>query len=79
MDVPLRWLVDQCDHLISQSDRSPQKLPGKTVRYNNGILRQKGSKFDLSLDLPETATRDAFALELEQLLAKYGSFESKEA
>lgn len=78
-DVPLRWLVDQCAHLINSSDRPPQKTMGKTVRYNNGTLRQKGSKFDLSLDLPEAATRDAFAFELEQLLAKYGSFESKEA
>ncbi len=78
-DVPLRWLVDQCAHLINSAGRTPQKTIGKTVRYNNGTLRQKGSRFDLSLDLPETTARDAFALELEQLLAKYGSFESKDA
>lgn len=78
-DVPLRWLVDQCANLINSSGRAPQKTLGKTVRYNNGTLRQKGSKFDLSLDLPEAAARESFALELEQLLAKYGSFEDKEA
>ena len=77
-DVPLRWLVDQCANLINNSARGPQKTIGKTVRYNNGTLRQKGSKFDLSLDLPEVAARESFALELEQLLAKYGSFENKE-
>jgi len=78
-DVPLRWLVDQCANLINSAGRSPHKSIGKTVRYNNGTLRQKGSKFDLSLDLPDHLAREAFAAELEQLLAKYGSMESKEA
>ena len=77
-DVPLRWLVDQCANLTSNAGRNHQKTVGKTVRYNNGTLRQKGSKFDLSLDLPDVAARDSFAYELEQLLQKYGSFESTE-
>ena len=77
-DVPLRWLVDQCAQLMNSSGRPSQKTVGKTVRYNNGTLRQKGNSFDLSLELPEAAARDAFAFELEQLLAKYGSLESKE-
>lgn len=77
-DVPLRWLVDQGANLINSSGRVPQKTMGKTVRYNNGTLRQKGSKFDLSLDLPDSGARESFAMELEQLLAKYGSFEDKE-
>lgn len=78
-DVPLRWLVDQCAQIINSAGRTPIKSIGKTVRYDNGTLRQKGSKFDLSLDLPDATSREAFSLELEQLLAKYGSLEHKEA
>ena len=77
-DVPLRWLVDQCAQLMNSAGRTPPKALGKTVRYNNGTLRQKGSRFDLSLELPEASAREAFAFELEQLLAKYGSTEHKE-
>lgn len=78
-DVPLRWLADQCAQITNSAGRTPIKSIGKTVRYDNGTLRQKGSKFDLSLDLPDATSREAFSLELEQLLAKYGSLEHKEA
>ena len=69
-DQSVSWMIKQCTLLLEP--RAPQKQNlGKVFRYSNGVLRQKGGKFDLSLEIDE-AEREEFNKALEQLLSRFG-------
>lgn len=67
----VNWMINQCSLLLEKEPRSPQKQKvGKVFRYSNGVLRQKGSQFDLSIEIDE-ADQEEFNKALEQLLSKF--------
>ncbi len=68
-----RWFVEQCGALIEKHKKKPS-APGKSgriIRYNNGTLKEKNGKFDLSIQVA-VERRDAFNAELERLLLQFG-------
>lgn len=68
----VNWMINQCSLLLEKEPRSPQKQKiGKVFRYSNGVLRQKGLQFDLSIEIDE-ADQDEFNKALDQLLNKFG-------
>ena len=62
----VRWLSDQVQALLTPA--IPQiKVPGKTIRYSNGVYKQQGDSFKLSITVsPEH--RELFSEGLENLL-----------
>ena len=67
----VNWLINQCALLLDQEPRSPLKQKvGKVFRYSNGVLRQKGVKFDLSLEIAEDEQAD-FTKALDELLGRF--------
>lgn len=67
----VNWMINQCSLLLDKEPRSPQKQKvGKVFRYSNGVLRQKGAQFDLSIEIDE-ADQEEFNKDLEALLSKF--------
>ena len=67
----VNWMINQCALLLDQEPRSPLKQKvGKVFRYSNGVLRQKGVKFDLSLEVEEDEQAD-FTKALDELLSRF--------
>jgi ParB family chromosome partitioning protein len=67
----VNWMINQCSLLLEKEPRSPQKQKvGKVFRYSNGVLRQKGAQFDLSIEIDE-ADQEEFNKALEALLSKF--------
>lgn len=67
----VNWLINQCATLLDQEQRSPlKKKVGKVFRYSNGVLRQKGVKFDLSLEIEEDEQTE-FTKALDELLSRF--------
>lgn len=74
----VNWMIQQCALLLDKGPHStPAKKVGKTLRYSNGTLRQKGTQFDLRLEVEE-AEQEAFSQALEQLLSRFGKLASPE-
>ena len=68
----VNWMINQCALLLDKEPRTSQKKKvGKIFRYSNGILRQEGVQFDLSLQIEE-AQQEEFSKALEQLLGRFG-------
>lgn len=68
----VNWMINQCAQLLDKEPRTSQKKKvGKIFRYSNGILRQEGGQFDLSLQIEE-AHQEEFSKALEQLLGRFG-------
>ena len=67
----VNWMINQCSLLLEKEPRSPlQQKVGKVFRYSNGVLRQKGVKFDLSLEIEE-AEQEEFSKALDELLGRF--------
>lgn len=67
----VNWMINQCSLLLEKEPRSPLKQKvGKVFRYSNGVLRQKGVKFDLSLEIEE-AEQEEFSKALDELLGRF--------
>lgn len=68
----VNWMINQCSLLLEKEPRSALKQKvGKVFRYSNGVLRQKGLQFDLSIEIDE-ADQEEFNKALDQLLNKFG-------
>ena len=66
-DQTVRWLTNQAQALM-ESTKSQVKPTGKTIRYSNGIYKQRGDSFHLTITVtPEH--NEKFARGLEQLLS----------
>ncbi len=62
----VRWLSDQVQALLTSTNHQI-KIPGKTIRYSNGVYKQQGDSFKLSITVsPEH--RELFSEGLENLL-----------
>jgi ParB family chromosome partitioning protein len=65
-DQTQRWLTNQIQALLNPNPHKA-KAAGKTVRYTNGVYKQRGDLFELVITVsPEQ--REAFAQGLENLL-----------
>lgn len=68
----VNWMINQCVLLLDKKPGTePKKKIGKIFRYSNGTLRQKGTQFDLSLQIDEEQ-QEEFSKALEQLLSRFG-------
>lgn len=67
----VNWLINHCTVLLDQEKSTPlKKKVGKVFRYSNGVLRQKGVKFDLSLEIEEDEQAE-FTQALDELLSRF--------
>lgn len=65
-DQTVRWLTNQAQALINPT-KHKAKASGKTIHYSNGVYKQRGDSFELSITVaPEHS--EEFAKGLEQLL-----------
>jgi ParB family chromosome partitioning protein len=62
----VRWLINQVESLISPAAHKA-RTAGKTVRYKNGVYKQRGDSFELTITV-EAEYREVFAQGLEKLL-----------
>lgn len=65
-DQSQRWLVNQVQELINPSEKK-SKPEGKTIRFANGVYKQKGDTFELNITV-SAQHRDTFAEGLNRLL-----------
>jgi ParB family chromosome partitioning protein len=66
-DQPVRWLTNQAQLLLNPTAHAvPQQ--GKTIKYTNGVYKQRGDLFELVITVP-AERREEFAKGLEQLLS----------
>jgi ParB family transcriptional regulator, chromosome partitioning protein len=65
-DQPQRWLTNQVQALLNPIAHKA-KTSGKTIRYANGIYKQRGDVFELVITV-SAEQREAFAQGLEDLL-----------
>jgi ParB family chromosome partitioning protein len=65
-DQTQRWLTNQVQALLNPNPQKA-KTAGKTVRYTNGVYKQKGDSFELVITVSPDQ-REAFAQGLEDLL-----------
>ena len=65
-DQTQRWLTNQVQALINPGSHK-LKTSGKTIRYANGVYKQRGDVFELVITV-SADQREAFALGLEKLL-----------
>lgn len=65
-DQPVRWLTNQVQASLLPSN-SKAKVPSKQVRYSNGVYKQRGDSFELTITV-DAEHRETFAQALEQLL-----------
>lgn len=66
-DLPLKWLLNQTQAVLHPT-KSTQPATQKYLRYANGVYKQRGDTFEVSMQVaPEK--RDLFASELEKLLS----------
>lgn len=66
-DQPYRWLAGLVQRAIEPTKPRPTEK-GKVVRYSNGVYKQKGDSFELSITVSPEKRAD-FAEKLEALLA----------
>jgi len=62
----VRWLTNQVQALISPVVQKA-RTAGKTVRYKNGVYKQRGDSFELAITV-QAEYREVFAQGLEKLL-----------
>lgn len=62
----VRWLTNQVQSLINPVTHKA-RTAGKTVRYQNGVYKQRGDSFELAITV-DGEHREAFAQGLEKLL-----------
>lgn len=65
-DQPQRWLTNQVQALLNPIAHKA-KTSGKTIRYANGVYKQRGDVFELVITV-SAEQREAFAQGLEELL-----------
>lgn len=65
-DQPQRWLTNQVQALLNPVAHKA-KTSGKTIRYANGVYKQRGDVFELVITV-SAEQREAFAQGLEELL-----------
>lgn len=65
-DQTQRWLINQVQALLNPSPHKP-KTTGKTIRYANGVYKQRGDSFELTITV-SADQREAFAQGIEALL-----------
>lgn len=65
-DQTQRWLINQVQALVNPSTQKT-KIAGKTIRYANGVYKQRGDMFELVITVSNDQ-REAFAHGLEKLL-----------
>lgn len=65
-DQTQRWLTNQVQALLNPIAHKA-KTSGKTIRYANGVYKQRGDVFELVITVP-AEQREAFAQGLENLL-----------
>lgn len=75
-DHTYRWLCSEVNLRLHPTGSKP-RVGGKTIRFANGIFKQKGDQFDLSIKISEEK-RAAFSADLEQLLLRYGEAATKD-
>ena len=63
----IRWLTNQVQ-LVLTPPEAKQSITAKTIRYSNGLYKQRGDQFDLTITVP-TDQRESFAEALEKLLS----------
>lgn len=66
-DQTVRWLTDQAQALIAPIKHNAPAT-GKTLRYSNGVYKQRGDSFQLTITVAAEHS-DEFAKGLEQLLS----------
>lgn len=64
---PIRWLTNQVQLVLTPPESKPSTT-AKTIRYSNGVYKQRGDQFELAITVP-SEQREAFAAELERLLS----------
>jgi len=62
----VRWLTNQVQSFINPVAQK-SRTTGKTVRYKNGVYKQRGDSFELAITV-DAEHREAFAQGLEKLL-----------
>jgi len=62
----VRWLTNQVQSFINPVAHK-SRTAGKTVRYKNGVYKQRGDSFELAITV-DAEHREAFAQGLEKLL-----------
>ena len=65
-DQTQRWLVNQVQALLNPTAHKARNS-GKTIRYANGVYKQRGDVFELLITV-SADQREAFAQGLEELL-----------
>ena len=65
-DQTQRWLTNQVQALLNPNAQKA-KTAGKTIRYANGVYKQRGDSFELVITV-SAEQREAFAQGLEELL-----------
>ena len=63
----IRWLTNQVQLVLTPPESKPS-ITAKTIRYSNGLYRQRGDQFELAITVPANQ-REAFAAALEKLLS----------
>ncbi|MCX8016545.1 MAG: ParB N-terminal domain-containing protein [Rhodocyclaceae bacterium] len=67
-DRSVRWLVSRVQALCEpRKDKGPPLV--RQIRYANGYFKQRGDRFELSIDVPPEL-REEFASQVETLLTK---------
>lgn len=74
---PIRWLTTQVQLVIAPPELKPSTT-AKTIRYSNGVYKQRGDQFELTITVP-SEQRETFATELERLLSSVAIEAASEA
>lgn len=74
---PIRWLTNQVQLVLTPPDLKPSTT-AKTIRYSNGVYKQRGDQFELAITVP-SEQRETFATELERLLSSFAIEAAPEA
>lgn len=64
----IRWLTNQVQLVLTPTE-AKQSITAKTIRYSNGLYKQRGDQFDLTITVP-TDQRESFAEALEKLFVQ---------
>lgn len=74
-DQTVRWLTDQAQALIAPTKHNTPTA-GKTMRYSNGIYKQRGNTYQLNITVAPQH-KEAFTKGLEELLSLVAIQESE--
>lgn len=72
-DHPVRWLTNQVQLVLTPPETRPTTT-AKTIRYSNGVYKQRGDQFELAITVSPDK-RLSFAIELEKLIASVATEE----